>query len=80
MAFNVDDRVYYISGRHGNVEHNPLKNGKHSCKGTVSLVDYHNILVKWDNGKNNTYAPFDLEIACDLNSTDPNVSWKRKKE
>ena len=79
MEFNVDDRVYYTAGSYGDTHSNPLRGGNYSCKGTVYLTDRYNVSVKWDNGDNNTYSAKDLEIICALESTNPNISWKRRK-
>lgn len=80
MKFDVDDRVYYVSGRFGKTSANPCKGSVYECKGTVVYNDGFSLRVKWDNGCVNGYLNDDLELATNLDKNDPNILWPGRRK
>jgi len=78
----IGDRVYYVSGKHGQSESNPLNGTKYECEGTVvdNVQSYGLTLrVNWDNGESNIYGIKDLVVIGKPNPADPNEAFQRKK-
>lgn len=78
MRFDIDDRVYYVSGNFTLGVRNPRKGSKYECQGTVIYSDGLSLRVNWDNGNINGYLESDLELVSQLKQTDPNTLFKRR--
>jgi len=91
FSFFTGDIVFYTSGRFGSSLENPLLGSPYECYGQVEEIspetgilneDESCIIVKWSNGKMNTYSSSDLVIVYDdhMNQNaiaDPNLIFKR---
>jgi len=82
VKFNIEDRVYYISGRHNIGSANPLKGTEFECKGIVKSIPPNALIVHWENGTSNVYSEIDLELAegQPLGHSDPNVLFRARTE
>jgi len=79
MTFKVNDRVFYISGRHGKHRSNPLKGSMYECVGTVTKSEGR-VDVRWDNGSQNSYIKNDLcHAGDDAMGPNPNMAFRIKK-
>ena len=65
MKFKVGDRVKYTSNDYGDYDDNPLWGGSQgNVIGEIHAIMEHDFLpikVMWENGIENSYAPFDLK-------------------
>ena len=83
--FKLGDRVFYVSGRHGVAENNPLRGSNIEHPGTVVIDDKNGFPLKvlWDNNCSNTYEHSDLAYADEFSSSsaiNPNRAFRMKKK
>jgi hypothetical protein len=80
-AIKVGDRVILTSTRHGDYTSNPVWGGTQGCvAGTVthdhrtSIIVQLPIVVKWDNGTENSYRTSELEVHASVAEAAPVVN------
>jgi len=78
LIFEVGDRVYYVSGRHGKGDSNPLRGTMYECKGIVDYSTTGDCTVQWDNGCHNSYTHNDLEPVY-TDKSNPNFLFKHRR-
>ena len=80
--FDIDDRVFYVSGAHRTGESNPLLGTTYECPGSVIEVrGDSSVSVRWDNGERNSYNNGDLMYAhlVEGKAMNPNSAFRMKK-
>ena len=56
------DKVKLIAKRYNDSVTNPIWNESQGrIVGTITLANYKNVYVEWNNGKSNSYSPDDLK-------------------